>query len=343
MKRNSAKVASCTYDLQERWLIDTIKERRAKRVLLQLPEGLKEHGLKLVGLIENRTSALAILSTDPCYGACDLALDEARQLYADLIVHYGHSEFQPKTEVPVVYIEARSDLDISEAVQKALPMIRNFRRVGLATTAQHTHQLTEARRILEESGKDVLVGKAGSRARHNGQVLGCDFSTAKVVAAKVDGFLFIGGGDFHPVGLALSTRKPVIIADPYLNKARRTDSLVRRILKQRWAAICKAKEATRIGVIIGLKPGQLNLKRALEIKREIEKRGKDAVILCSREITPSNISPLYKLDALVNTACPRIAIDDASGFRQVILTTDEAEVMLGRRSWEDYIGRDYHI
>jgi 2-(3-amino-3-carboxypropyl)histidine synthase len=57
-----------------------------------------------------------------------------------------------------------------------------------------------------------------------------------------------------------------------------------------------------------------------------------------REITPDNIAPLYMLDALIDTACPRIAIDDASKFRRPILTLDEAEVMLGRRSWEDHIG-----
>jgi 2-(3-amino-3-carboxypropyl)histidine synthase len=294
--------------------------------------------LELARLIESETDALAILSADPCYGACDLALDETKHLNVDLMVHYGHSAFQSKTEATVVHVEARSCLDVNSAVKKALPLIKNLRRIGLATTAQHVHRLSDAKRILTESGRQAFLGRASGRVKHDGQVLGCDFSTAKAVADEVDGFLFIGGGDFHPLGLALTTGKPVVTADPYLNKARRVDSLLRRALKQRWAAICKAREAATIGVIVGLKSGQLNLEKAFEIKREIEKHGKKAVILCMREITPDNIAPLYMLDALIDTACPRIAIDDASKFRQPILTLDEAEVMLGRRSWEDHIG-----
>lgn len=339
MKRNLAKPTSATYDLRQRWLVETINEKKAKRVLLQLPEGLKQYGLELAQLIENNTEAQVIISADPCYGACDLALDEAKLLGADLVAHYGHSMLRSKTETPAVYIEAKSNLKIHDAVKRALPLMKNFNRVGLATTAQHTHRLTDARRILLKNGKDVLVGAASGRVKHNGQILGCDFSTAKTISDRVDCFLFIGGGDFHPVGLALSTGKPVVAADPYLNKTRRISGLLRRILRKRWVAICRAKEATRIGILVGLKPGQLDLEKALEIRGEIKRQGKEPVILCSREITPQNLSSFYQLHALIDTACPRIAIDDAPRFRQVVLTTDEAEVMLGRKSWEDHIGK----
>jgi len=343
MKNSQSKIALNEYDFQERLLVDIINQRGARRVLIQLPDGLKGHGLELARLIESETGALAILSADPCYGACDLALDDARHLNADLIAHFGHSAFQSKTEIPVVYIEAGSCLDIDGVVKRALPLIRNLRRIGLATTAQHIHRLSDAKRILTESGKQVFVGRASGRVGQDGQVLGCDFSAAKAVADEVDGFLFIGGGDFHPLGLALATGKPVVAADPYLNRVGRVNSLLKRVLKQRWAAICKAREAATIGVIVGLKLGQLNLEKALEIKKEIEELGKKAVILCLHEVTPENMASLYTLGALIDTACPRIAIDDASRFRQPILTLDEAEVMLGRRSWENYVGEGERV
>ncbi|MCD6592489.1 diphthamide synthesis protein, partial [Candidatus Bathyarchaeota archaeon] len=36
----------------------------------------------------------------------------------------------------------------------------------------------------------------------------------------------------------------------------------------------------------------------------------------------------------INTACPRISIDEAAAFRQPVLTLKEAYVMLGEMSWE---------
>jgi 2-(3-amino-3-carboxypropyl)histidine synthase len=37
----------------------------------------------------------------------------------------------------------------------------------------------------------------------------------------------------------------------------------------------------------------------------------------------------------VNTACPRISLDDASRFNKPVLTTNEASVVVGELSWEE--------
>jgi 2-(3-amino-3-carboxypropyl)histidine synthase len=41
------------------------------------------------------------------------------------------------------------------------------------------------------------------------------------------------------------------------------------------------------------------------------------------------------IDAFVNTACPRISLDDAARFRKPILTVNEALVVVGKLSWEE--------
>ena len=63
---------SQTFDLEENRLQKEIVKRKAKIVLIQLPEGLKTTGPRLATLIEDLGSC-AIISADPCYGACDLA------------------------------------------------------------------------------------------------------------------------------------------------------------------------------------------------------------------------------------------------------------------------------
>ncbi|MBC7131412.1 diphthamide synthesis protein, partial [Candidatus Bathyarchaeota archaeon] len=80
------------YDFEEERVKQEILRLDAKKVLLQLPEGLKNEGIRLAKILE-KIGVLPVISADPCYGACDLATDVAESLNLDLIVHYGHSRF----------------------------------------------------------------------------------------------------------------------------------------------------------------------------------------------------------------------------------------------------------
>jgi 2-(3-amino-3-carboxypropyl)histidine synthase len=317
---------------EEERLKDEITKHDAKRVLMQLPEGLKTEGPRLATIVE-RSGALAIISADPCYGACDLAIQEAENLNADLLIHFGHSPLTTQLRVPTVFIEAKAKAGIKEAVQEALPYLEDWRSVGLATVVQHVDMLSEARELLIKAGKSVAIGDTG-KLKYAGQVIGCNYSNAKAVSKDVEAFLFIGGGKFHAIGLALATAKSVVAADPYEKRAYLMDNEVKRILKQRWASICEAKALENFGVLIGLKSGQKELDRALWIKDELKKKGKTVTLLALREITSEALMQFPTIDAFVNTACPRISLDDASKFDKPVLTPNETMVMIGEVSWE---------
>jgi len=321
------------FDFEEERVKQEIRRHNAKRVLIQLPEGLKSEAPRLARIVE-KSGGLPIISADPCYGACDLATTDAESLDADLIIHYGHSKMVKYERVPTVYVEARAGADITEAVQKALPLLEKWHRIGLATTVQHVQTLDAAREILVRAGKTVVIGDA-ARASYQGQVIGCDYSNAKSIAKDVEAFLFIGGGQFHAIGVALSTSKPTIVADPFDNNAFSVGKEAEKILKQRWAGIEEARRAKTFGVLVGLKPGQKRLEEALQIKQKLEGEGKVAFLLAAREITPEALLEFPSVDAYVNTACPRISLDDASKFKKPVLTINEALVITGELSWEE--------
>jgi len=320
------------FDFEEERIKQEIAKLEAKRVLLQMPEGLKLEGPRLAKIIE-KTGALPIISADPCYGACDLATAEAERLGIDLIVHFGHSKLVKHEQVPTVYVEARATVTVDEAIEKAVPLLDKYGKIGLATTVQHVQTLDEAREILVRAGKTVVVGDAG-RVNYSGQVIGCDYSNVKSVANGVEAFLFIGGGRFHALGIALSTSKPTVIADPYENRAYSIDEEAQTVLKQRWACIEEAGHAKTFGVLIGLKLGQKRLGEALKIKEIAEKNGKAAFLFAVREILPEALMEFPSVDAYVNTACPRISLDAPSKFLKPVLTVNEFMVAAGETSWE---------
>jgi 2-(3-amino-3-carboxypropyl)histidine synthase len=328
-----------SFDFEEKKLKEEIKKRKAKIVFLQLPEGLKPDALRLATVVEE-AGALPIVSSDPCYGACDLAVSEAILLGADLIVHYGHSPMTLNVDVPIVYLDARAKIGIKEAVTQALPYIESWSKIGLVTTVQHVHQLDEAKNLLEVAGKTVFVGDAG-KVKYAGQVLGCDFSNAQAVSEKVQAYVFVGGGRFHSIGVALATEKPTVIVDPYEQVAYPIHDQVRRIIMQRWANIVEAKQAKNFGVLISLKSGQMRLTEAMSIKVKLEKTGLKATLLGLREVTPSALLQFPGIDAFINTACPRISLDDAPNFGKPLLSLNETLVMLGKLKWEDLLKRGW--
>jgi 2-(3-amino-3-carboxypropyl)histidine synthase len=324
-----------TFDFEEERIKREITKLGAKRVLLQLPEGLKPDGPHLAETVV-KAGALPIISADPCYGACDLAIDEAESLGVDLILHFGHSKLLSHEQVPTIYIESRSILSVNKAVEQALPLLSKYNKIGLATSVQHLQALKQAREILVNAGKTVVVGDCGKMI-YPGQVLGCNYSSVKSIADEVEAFLFIGGGLFHALGVALNTSKPTVIADPYNNRAFSIDDKVQKIIKQRWVNIEEAQRAKNFGVLIGLKPGQKKIDQALRIKDLAEKHGKAVFLLAAKEITPETLLEFPSIDAYVNTACPRISLDAPSKFSKPVLTVNEFMVVVGESSWENML------
>ena len=241
-----------------------------------------------------------------------------------------------ETRVPTLYVEAKATVPVSKAVEQAVPLLRNYSKIGLAASVQHKEAMNEAREILTKAGKNVIVGSSGQLS-FPGQVTGCNYSNVTSIADKVEAFVFVGGGMFHGLGVALSTSKPTVIADPYDNRAFFVDAEAQKIIKQRWASIEEARRAKTFGVIVGLKPGQKRLDEALKIKDLARKHGAAAYLLAAREVTPEMLLEFPSIEAYVNTACPRISLDAAGKFSKPVLTVNEFMVAVGESSWESML------
>ncbi len=319
------------HELEIGEVIKKVKEMNADTVGLQFPEGLKVHAVKVARQIEDETNATVIISADPCYGACDVA-DIDMNGAVDLLVHFGHRPLPLDYSVPIIFVDARSNIDPLKCIGNAISLLEGYKRIGLVTTTQHLHLLDEIADFLEQNGKNVLIDEGAGTTR--GQVLGCNFSGIKNIDA--DAFLYVGSGNFHALGIKLFTDKLVVVADPYLGEARNIDDFADRILRIRFASITKAKKAERFGIIVSSKKGQSRLELAKALKHILKEDGKEAFILLLDDVSPDILLPFVDLDAFVMTACPRIAIDDSKMYKKPLLTPQELEIALGRRKWDDY-------
>lgn len=327
------------YDLELEQLLPKIKEEHPglAAIGLQFPDGLRDYGTQIADLVQEGTGALPVVSADPCYGACDLCDDEMAKLGIHVMIHFGHSPMPSvKTEfgVKVYYVPARSVHPVEEVVREAVKQIKGP-RVGVTTTAQHAHKLEQVEAILRENGMEPVTMLGDKRTALRGQLLGCNVLAA--VKCDVDEFIFIGSGDFHPLALALETEKRITSADPYTNTVRTLTEAKGRILKQRYAAIGRAKDAKTFGVVLSTKGGQMRFNLAKKVLAQLKEHGKTGYIIENRQISPETLLYFRHLDAFVGVACPRVPIDDQGRYKQPFLTPQELEVVLGVRPMDQYV------
>jgi 2-(3-amino-3-carboxypropyl)histidine synthase len=333
------------YNIDSAELITWVKSNKFKTIALQFPEGLMRQATNVINLLEAELGITVMLIGDPCFGACDIISNKLGHLGVEGIVHFGHAEIPNFTsgEIPIKYVELVSKLDPSAMLQKdrKLQILKSELRpgssIGLATNIQFITYLGEIKSILEQEGFKVQIGTGNSRIKHNGQVLGCNFSAVKDIQDKVDLFLFIGDGMFHPLGISLATKKKVLMFDPIRNTIQNISFLKDKILRQRGGALARAKDkdCKNFGILISTKPGQARKNYALKLQEKLELYGRSGTLIVMDNITPAKLDYL-PFDAYINTACPRLTIDDYMQYKKVILTPVELEIILGERAWGQY-------
>lgn len=337
------KLAESQYEIPVDIAVSSIKRAGARRVVVQLPDGLKPLGLALVKCLEEQTGAEVLLHADSTFGACDLQYGQLEAtLRPDVIVHVGHSPYPAElahdalepSRVRVVYVPARSKLPVPRrAVEDAVNMLRSYgvERVGVATTAQHVHRVRELIEMLEAQGLSVEKPRGLTPFLSEGQVLGCDYRLPR--ASRVHGFVYLGGGIFHPLGLYLATLKPVVRVDPYTGRADDLTGEGEKLYRQRLYHVARAMEAKRWGIVVGLKTGQYRPWLVKRLAKAVESRGGEYVLIASEVTTLQQLVAIDNpwIQAFVVTSCPRLPTDDLWSYEKPVLTPGEAFMALEGR------------
>ena len=316
------------YELER--IVETVDERDAETVGLQFPEGLKRRGPAVAddlrALLDDGVQVM--ISGQPCYGACDL--DTYLMRRTDVFVHFGHSPM--KESEKIIYVPLFSNVEVSPIMTEAIDELPD-EEIGLVTTAQHMNRFDEMRAWLEERGYTVHTRRGDERLTHEGQVLGCNYASADIDADQV---LYVGGGKFHPLGLAMEhPEKKVVIADPVNNAVTVADT--EKFLKQRYGAVHRAMDAEKWGVVFCTKIGQ----GRWDVATDIVEDNDDAYLITMDEVTPDRLRN-FAFDAFVNTGCPRITTDDGPQFHKQMLTPGEYEIAIGNASLENLSFDTFH-
>jgi len=190
-----------------------------------------------------------------------------------------------------LFIPAKSKFKINKSrifeISKKLPI-----NIAITYSIQYKEQAKEIKSLLSKSYKINSFT----------QVLGCSKPNLQ---KNTQAILLIGNGRFHAISLAFESKLPIyILEDNQLTKI--SQKQIEILEKKQKASYVKFLNADKVGILISTKPGQQRLSQAIDIKKKLKKQS--YLFICNN-INTSEFEN-FGLDSWVNTACPRIDMDD---------------------------------
>ncbi len=194
-----------------------------------------------------------------------------------------------------LFIPAESDVEI-KLDRSVIARLKN-KKIGLVTTIQHLHKLKDVKKQLKGS---VIAG----------QILGCDASSAEEIKEKIDAFLFVGTGRFHPIQVAEKIGKTTYTYNPMTKVLSKVEKeMIEKLRRRKKGAYLKYLTSDIIGILVSTKSGQNRFKEAKKLHDQLKKDNKNPYILMFETLDINQLENFPFIQCYVNTACPRIFED----------------------------------
>ncbi|KIH86307.1 hypothetical protein SPBR_08370 [Sporothrix brasiliensis 5110] len=326
--------------------IHRIRTQGAKRVALQMPEGLLLFATTISDILQQFCPGIdTLIMGDVTYGACCIDDYTARALGCDLLVHYAHSCLIPVdvTQIKTLYVFVDIRIDTAHLLAT---LERNLLQdpskpttLALVGTIQFNATIHGVKPTLERAGFRVIVPQIAPLSR--GEILGCTSpNLSKTAAAGADGddrdnlaILYLGDGRFHLESIMIhNPTVPAYRYDPYARKLTRETYGHTEMQDLRRSAIRTARTAQSWGLILGSLGRQGNPHTLAAIEARLRQRGIPFVTLLLSEIMPHKLARMSQdVECWVQVACPRLSIDWGYAFPRPLLTPYEALLALGER------------
>lgn len=187
-----------------------------------------------------------------------------------------------------LFVPAKSTLQITDLELKDLS--KNLpKNLAIAYSIQYRELAEKIKKYLSKKHKITFFT----------QVLGC---SKPKIPKDTKAVLLIGDGKFHATSLAYETKIPVyLFSRGILTKISKQEIEV--LEKKQKGAYLKFLHAEKIGILISTKPGQENLKKAIQFSKKLKK--KTPYLFISNNIDTNEFEN-FQIDSWVNTSCPRM-------------------------------------
>jgi len=209
---------------------------------------------------------------------------------------------------------------------------KKYKTVGLYASVQFVNNLEKVKEQLQKNNITAITSHA-DRTHVQGQLLGCDnyhnsLNLSKDENKKIDCYLYIGDGKFHPLALVYSQKdsdavKEIVCNDPIQKKMSLMGMAdIKGILKKYKGSLVRFLSADTIGIIITIKPGQEQFRPALALENQFP--DKKFYYFIDNVVSFDQLENFNFIEVWVNTACPRVGFDDQEKFVKGVINLNDA-------------------
>lgn len=190
---------------------------------------------------------------------------------------------------------------------------RQIKSIGLLYTINFFDFVRQSKNILKQNFKLV----------YESQITGCSFGS--LPKTKVDAFVYIGDGLFHPLNFVkeqinlVFEREKIFPTTNQLEKiylfnpfspsfselSKKEIEAQINALKARWFNFNNAKV---YGIVTSIKPGQIDLEKAVAIKKVLEQEKKRAFLFLGDNLSLEEFQN-FNIDFWILVACPGLGIE----------------------------------
>jgi 2-(3-amino-3-carboxypropyl)histidine synthase len=315
------------YLLPLRGIEDTVNKKAGTKVLIETPLGFKDAGLELSRYFSNK-GLDTHLSGRNVWGSCDFSL--VRDY--DYVIHLGHA--LPPNILRTIITNFRAVIDKRGVV--TVLNIRDGPHVILAPIYYKPQPELLSR--LKSIVNDLIKANPNPVVTYALPYLLYARTIAKEFELKIasepitgcfigfpipDTVLFIGSGYFYPLTFKfLRPQTVVYLLDVFRGVVEDIEHVYRRYLAMKVRSIEEFRKAKRVGVVLSRKPGQLRRDLVEPLIDRLREMNKEVVIIDADEVSPDVVNNL-PVDAVVNTACPRVGIDDLDRFAKPVINVGD--------------------
>ncbi|XP_042298660.1 LOW QUALITY PROTEIN: 2-(3-amino-3-carboxypropyl)histidine synthase subunit 1 [Sceloporus undulatus] len=317
-----------------------IRQAKARRVALQMPEGLLMFACTLADIVERFTGAEAVVMGDVTYGACCVDDFTARALGADFLVHYGHSCLVPIDSaqgLQMLYVFVDIKIDVAHFVETLRFNFTPGAKLALVSTVQFVSALQAA---AQELRSEYTIQTPQCKPLSPGELLGC---TAPRLTQDTSAIVYLGDGRFHLESIMIANPSiPAYRYDPYSKVFSREQYAHERMQESRRRAIGRAAGAAKWGLILGTLGRQGSPAILQHLESCLQALGRPYIRVLLSEIFPGKLELFPDVEAWVQIACPRLSIDWGEAFGKPLLTPYEAAVALQQVEWQETYPMDFY-
>lgn len=331
-KGESFKEFLSIYDIEIERMKKELGKIENQRVGVEIPEGMKKFYYEFTNYLERMLGVEIFISSDPCFGACDIKYYQFKLFGINKIIHFGNVKI-PNRKLPrgvkVIFIPLYiKSIDLNWAISDAVSYLKQnkIKKVGLVSSIQYIKNLKIAEKRLINEEVEVFIGKGDKRVKFRGQVLGCNVSSVIGIKDKVEKIIMFENGNFHAKSISIMAKKDVICFDPFTKKRFffYYNNIIKEILDAKQKNIGSLKKVKKVAFLLSSKLGQNRITDVLKLKKLFKSHNLSTIVIVADYVNFDSINN-FGVDLIVSSACPCIVLNEREQFKIPILSVSEAD------------------